>query len=318
MNMKKVRESTKKRWCFTLNNPDGTEVIDKEQVTYYVIGKEVGESGTPHLQGYVEMKKPVRLSAMTSLLPRAHWEKAIGTPWQNYMYCTKDGVFHEYGTTPIKPRSETRKESKQEDDNVYAEAFECDTVREGLEVIKRKRPRDLALYGEAIERNLKRSKVVTTKSLYSLEDFTAPPLIFDKPILLWGDSGIGKTQYALAHFINPLLVSHMDQLKSLSPDHDGIIFDDMSFKHWPPESVIHLLDTEVERAINVRYGTVSIPPNTIKVFTHNTNNPFYLESTPSQQQSAIERRYRSVHAIVLRQHKKTWDDILNEMDTEPE
>ena len=50
------------RWCFTLNNYTADEVeaierksSDRELCTYIVYGKEVGESNTPHLQGYLEL-----------------------------------------------------------------------------------------------------------------------------------------------------------------------------------------------------------------------------------------------------------------------
>lgn len=108
---------------------------------------------------------------------------------------------------------------------------------------------------------------------------------------------MGKTHYALAHFKNPLVVSHIDKLKQLSPDHDGIVFDDMCFTHWPPSSIIHLVDTELERDINIRYGTVNIPAGTRKIFTYNSDNPFYKEDISDEQKIAIERRIHRVHVL---------------------
>ena len=44
-------------WCFTLNNYNEEEEVRAlalpEEVSYGVVGKEVGESGTPHFQGYL-------------------------------------------------------------------------------------------------------------------------------------------------------------------------------------------------------------------------------------------------------------------------
>lgn len=147
-----------------------------------------------------------------------------------------------------------------------------------------------------MERNLKRSKSDLSLNTYKMESFHQKELTFErKSILLWGPSGSGKTSFALAHFKNPLLVSHIDKLKNLSPDHDGVVFDDMSFKHWPKESIIHLLDYDLPRDINVRYGTVAIPKETRKIFTHNTENPFYDDDIDPSQKLAIERRLQRIH-----------------------
>lgn len=96
----RVRTSEVKRYCFTLNNWSDAELssiaetADKNNINY-VIGKEKGEEGTPHLQGYVNL--PVKKS-MTSIIKlfdnkRIHWEPCKGSEAQNITYCTKDGDF---------------------------------------------------------------------------------------------------------------------------------------------------------------------------------------------------------------------------------
>ena len=65
------------------------QVFEKMDMKY-IIGKEVGESGTPHLQGFVESSKKFRWSEFG--LPKTiHWEKTKGTRQQNIDYCSKDG-----------------------------------------------------------------------------------------------------------------------------------------------------------------------------------------------------------------------------------
>ena len=56
---------------------------------YMICQLEMGEEGTQHLQGYVEMKSPVRLAAMKKILPRAHLEKSMGKREQAISYCLK-------------------------------------------------------------------------------------------------------------------------------------------------------------------------------------------------------------------------------------
>lgn len=53
------------KWCFTLNNytiENCSSIVLKVQRSckFAIVGKEIGEGGTPHLQGYVEFKTKVR------------------------------------------------------------------------------------------------------------------------------------------------------------------------------------------------------------------------------------------------------------------
>lgn len=86
-----------RRWTFTINNYAEEKVAqlielfgDKSQ---YIIGREIGEEKTPHLQGYVEFKFGKSFSAVKKLMPAAHIEKARGDRKQNWEYCSKDGNY---------------------------------------------------------------------------------------------------------------------------------------------------------------------------------------------------------------------------------
>lgn len=155
-------------------------------------------------------------------------------------------------------------------------------------------PQNWLKHGETIRRNLAVEKKEKFQHKYTAEDFLRPllPLPRDKSILLYGPSGTGKTHYACAHFANPLVVSHVDDLKHLDLTYDGIVFDDMSFHPRPVEGVIHLVDREFDRAIHCRNTNAKIPKGIPKIFTHNTKNPFYAENPgpTAEQRTAVSRR----------------------------
>lgn len=92
--------SSYKNCCFTLNNytEEEYETIKNWSCKYLVVGKEVGENGTPHLQGYVEWKSSKLLSTLKNLNNRIHWERRQGTALQASTYCKKDNDFIEIGT----------------------------------------------------------------------------------------------------------------------------------------------------------------------------------------------------------------------------
>lgn len=97
-------------WVFTLNNYSEAEEADvqaravEDSVRYIVYGREIGDSGTPHLQGYVEWRTVRSLRRVREFNSRAHWERRRGTPIQAREYCVKDGNFWEWGELPAQGR----------------------------------------------------------------------------------------------------------------------------------------------------------------------------------------------------------------------
>lgn len=95
-------------WAFTLNNYTADDIVhfhtvfdNRTLVRYAVFGKEVGENGTLHLQGYLVLPNSQRLSYLRDLLSdRAHFEPARSDAETNRAYCIKDGDFVEFGRIP--------------------------------------------------------------------------------------------------------------------------------------------------------------------------------------------------------------------------
>lgn len=109
---KSKRGSAACRWCFTVNNWTEEEyglieATSRDLVKYLIIGKEVGEGGTPHLQGFVNFKKKLRMSTLKKLpgFTRAHVEIAMGTDLENQRYCQKGNQYLEIGSPMSRGKS---------------------------------------------------------------------------------------------------------------------------------------------------------------------------------------------------------------------
>lgn len=94
--------SRSRGWVFTINNYTDEDVKGLAMVgyQYLVYGKEVGEQGTPHLQGYVYFKNPIALKSLSKKIPRASLQVRRGTHDQAREYCIKDGDVFEDGVPP--------------------------------------------------------------------------------------------------------------------------------------------------------------------------------------------------------------------------
>ena len=94
--------SKARNYCFTFNNYTVEEHTDIMVIEckYLVIGKEIGESGTPHLQGFIAFNNQRSFNGMKKLIPRAHIEVAK-TIDEAIEYCKKDGEFFEKGEPPM-------------------------------------------------------------------------------------------------------------------------------------------------------------------------------------------------------------------------
>lgn len=82
-----------RKWCFTFNNYNEIDIISlsskfKEMGAKYLFEKEVGEQGTPHLQGFVIFEDKLRPKMLFH--NSIHWEKCKGSEEDNIRYCSKE------------------------------------------------------------------------------------------------------------------------------------------------------------------------------------------------------------------------------------
>lgn len=261
-------------------------LINHNKVTYVCYSREEAPTtGTPHLQCYIqydgrkELSTARRVLATRGLNRAANFEVCRGSSDDNRNYCSgeceKKGnelnpTFVEFGEIFVIQGKRERGECEYESLAKRMKDGDFDSIS------------DVAF--EYPKLYMKHHGAIDKMFIMSLKK---PMVVFSGPfrwnvthdwntsLLLWGESGIGKTCYAKYLLPNSLFVSHIDQLKSYSSaKYNGIIFDDMSFAHLPREAQIHLLDIDNERTIHVRYGHALIPANTKKLFLSNYNNIF--------------------------------------------
>lgn len=96
---------------FTHNNPaeGDIEKLRSFDCEYCVVGEEVGESGTPHLQGYMKFAKKKSLKKVGDELEkllgkRPYTDVCKGGPKKAIEYCKKDGKITEWGEVPKQGR----------------------------------------------------------------------------------------------------------------------------------------------------------------------------------------------------------------------
>lgn len=125
-----------KYYCFTLNNYTDEDVAhlrqiaNSDHVVYLIFGREVGDSGTRHLQGFVTFDRRKRLQQVRSLISDvAHFERALGTPHQASEYCKKDGDFELFGVEPPNVPTRTGAQGHWADFAEWVNTFYRETQR---------------------------------------------------------------------------------------------------------------------------------------------------------------------------------------------
>jgi len=196
-------------------------------------------------------------------------------------YCKKGGAFFEF------KEDSTGEDTDIVEDDQY-DVCACCTREEWIKYCIRNKI--AYAYAEEIWKTFHDDKGVVIETGDTINGRMCMYLLYQlapqgKSIICYGTSGVGKTTWAKTVANKPSLwITHMDDLKHFNKEiHNSIIFDDLSFVHYPLQAQIHLVDTDDARTLHIRYKTVTIPAGVQKIFTCNTF-PF-IEGT-----EAIDRR----------------------------
>lgn len=258
----------------------------------YIVAQEKHQDGTDHLHIYLKLdeKLSVRESTLFDLDEEYHGNyQSVRSPNRVKKYCTKGGNY--IADPPITTTSSTGSTVWMKA-RLLAKENKMEEAMEMLESNERA-SRDLTLYSSTILTNL--GGLSQTTELAIARDLTNYTNLFDwdrkRVLILTGPTNCGKTTLAASLLPRALMVGHADILSTLGKGHDGIIMDDMSFKHWPDESQIQLLDTAIERHVHVRYRVARIPAGTARIITTNKGAHEIINMT----NPAIQRRVQVVY-----------------------
>lgn len=106
-------------YVFTCNNYTDGDIqhiqgLYPKTASYVAYAQEVGEQGTPHLQGFITFTKRLGHTKAKALLPGTWCEAMKGRLDQNASYCSKQGQLVEIGTRPKERAAKRKLELAQE------------------------------------------------------------------------------------------------------------------------------------------------------------------------------------------------------------
>lgn len=222
-------------WCFTLNNYEEKDeenlgdLIVSGKADYVVWGREVGDNGTPHLQGYIEFKEGQKMQRVKTILQndRYHLEQRRGSQKQAVDYCKKDGDFEEFGVP--------KKASSGGDPDAKNKALRY------LELIKEGRLAEIASDPDCTFNILKHVKEMAPL-VEAPRDRNLPMEV----TWFYGPTGTGKTRRAYweaEKMGKPVYVKSSNS--KWFDGYDGeeyVIFDDLRSSWFPYDMLLHLLD----------------------------------------------------------------------------
>ena len=243
-----------RRFVFTLNNYTQKEYEDIIQLKcrWLIVAKEIGEHGTPHLQGACVIGRQVAFSTIKKWpgFARCHVEQMHGTPEDSLRYCSKqDRDAFQSGTIPSPGKRTDLMDV-------------VDKMREGKTV------RDLVLeeetkYSTAVIKYYKGLMVL--QSLLR-QDREHPPVV----IWIHGASGIGKTRAAI-EFGHELAGPYGVWISSGSlrwfqgyMGQPVALFDDLRTKHAEFSMLLRLLD-RYPLEVEIKGASVKWTPRVILV-----------------------------------------------------
>lgn len=275
-----------KQWrsfVFTFNNytPEQVEQVKalSTKSRYLVFGYEVGESGTPHLQGYCQLQQKMSASKVGGMFPW-HTEPTRGTPAEAAAYCKKTGKFDEFGTLSDVGSGGVvgGEKEKARWANVIelAKKGELDTIAEN----------DPQAYVHAY-RTLKEIAKDHMQRPPSEEETTG--------YWIYGPSGVGKSRSVREHFpANTLYEKMCNKWWDGYQNEENVVIDDLDPDHKVLGHHLKIWADHYPFIAETKGGAMRIRPKRIIVTSQYSIDAIF-ESVETRE--ALHRRFRVFHML---------------------
>lgn len=266
--------SRHRNWCFTLNNPTEEECVQLRDLLvrgrYAIVGNEVGENGTPHLQGYTVFLHARGLSSVKAISERAHWEPAKGNSLQNYEYCSKEGnIFLEHGDRPCTPKEKGQKEKDRWKLTVQlAKEGRIDEIEE---------QHFLQYY-----RTLRMIEKDYMKPVSDHSDVTG--------VWIYGEAGVGKSRKARDDYPNAYL-KMCNKWWDGYQNEDAVIIDDIDTAHKVLGHHLKIWSDRYAFLAEIKGGTKKIRPKVVCVTSQYSIEDIWDDDAT---RDALNRRFRVI------------------------
>lgn len=245
-----------------------------EGFQYVIWGEEVAPgTGTPHLQGYVELTSKRTMGGLKKLIgvSTIHLEKAKGNCAQNQSYCKKDGNWSEFGS-PLSQGS-----------------------RSDLEAIQAEI--DKGASNEEIADKYFSKWVIYRRSFDAYRELKVQPRTWKtQVILLVGPTGVGKTRFVVDQAGDrELYVWGGDRWFDGYVGQDLVLLDDFEGHGINYKFLLRLLDRYPMR-VPVKGSFVEWHPRKIYI-TSNQRPETWRWDPPQYDVSALLRRITITHIL---------------------
>lgn len=289
-----------KHWAFTLNNPTeeddlrlhtlGKE-LERNGIHGLIYGNEVGDSGTPHIQGHISLLRKLSASRLKTLIGHTCHVEIARDPKRSWEYCKKDGAFTEFGMRPGGQGRRTDLDSLQQ------------AIKNGSTI-------------KDIQENFFSSWCRYPKAIQAYADLHAEQRQWEtRVIIYWGETGTGKTRTVYENAASERLEIYAHPGDMWFDGYTGqelAIFDDFNGSEFKLSYLLKLLDRYPMR-VPIKGGYVQWKPRTVYI-TSNKNPDIWYSGGHPEQRRALMRRISEV--AYFRKNQDYGEETINNVRIE--